>query len=137
MMLKWKGKGKLLSPAKPGDAGYDICSYERAIIYPEEMRLFKTEVYLEIPNGYVGIIKEKSGLACSKNIGAGAGVIDSGYRGEVIVLLRNMSDKYVEIEAGQKIAQILFFKSEYFNLIHIDKLSDSERGEKGFGSTGV
>jgi dUTP pyrophosphatase len=136
-MLWWKGKGKLLSPARPGDAGYDICSYEDVLLIPGDMQLLKTEVYMEIPKGYVGIIKEKSGLACSQNLGAGAGVIDSGYRGEVIVLLRNMGDKYVKIVKGQKIAQILFFKSEHFELNHSNELGESERGEKGFGSTGV
>lgn len=137
MMLRWKGKGKLLSPAKSGDAGYDICSYEDALLIPGNMLLLKTDVYMQIPKGYVGIIKEKSGLACISNIGTGAGVIDSGYRGEVIVLLRNMSDKYVKIAKGQKIAQILFFKSEHFELNHSNELDESERGEKGFGSTGV
>ena len=137
MMLKWKGEGKILPPAKDGDAGYDICSIEAGIIEPMSQRVFKTGVHLEIPLGFVGIIKEKSGLACVEGIGAGAGVIDCGYRGEVVVLLRNFNyEEQVLIEEGQKIAQIVFIRHEHFELEHVDELSNTDRGVNGFGSTG-
>jgi dUTP pyrophosphatase len=135
--LKWTGKGTILKPAHEGDAGYDICSIEEYIVPPMQQAFVKTDVYIEIQKGYVGIIKEKSSLA-KVGILSGAGVIDSSYRGEVKVLIRNFSDEPFEVKPGMKIAQIIFIRHEEPSLQKVDKLSDdTTRGVNGFGSTGA
>ena len=93
-------------------------------------------VRLEIPKGYVGLIWPRSGLAVNEGIDVFAGVIDSGYRGVIKVCLYNSSSEGVEIKKDDRIAQILFQEIPAFELEEINDLSDSERKEGGFGSTG-
>ena len=133
-VLKYKG-GKIVKPLQ-GDAGYDIYANEDVEIPPYEQKLIGTGLHIEIPDGVVGIIKEKSGLAL-KGVMIGAGVIDPNYRGEVKVLVRNFSKEVLRVEKGQKIAQILFLPFKNFDLVETEELSETERGGQGFGSTGL
>lgn len=123
--------------ANKGDAGWDLFSVEDAKIYPKSRLTIKTGIALEIPGGYVGLIWPRSGLSVKHGINKLAGVIDSGYRGEIIVCLHN-TDEWIpyEIKSGDKIAQILFMSIPGFELEWMENLQDSERGEKGFGSSG-
>lgn len=134
MELKYKKGGKLVQ-AMEGDAGFDIFSAEEVQLQPLEQKWISTRLFVEIPSGYVGIVKEKSGLA-GKGIMLGAGVIDSNYRGEIKVLVRNFSDSVIKIEYDQKIAQIIFLKVEIPSIHEGDELSETNRGTSGFGSTG-
>ena len=122
--------------AYTGDAGADITASEKIAIPPRERTLVSTGVRLEIPEGYVGLIWPRSGLAVKKGIDCGAGVIDSHYRGEVKVLLFNHSDNEFQIEPGDRIAQILIQKVERVEFHLVDQLTETARSDAGFGSTG-
>ena len=122
--------------AHAGDAGADITSSEKIAIPPRERALVSTGVRLEIPEGCVGLIWPRSGLAVKKGIDCGAGVIDSHYRGEVKVLLFNHSDTEFQIEPGDRIAQILIQKVERVEFLPADQLNETARNDAGFGSTG-
>lgn len=124
--------------ANSGDAGADLYSIESLTIPVRSQRLIRTGIALEIPAGYVGLVRPRSGLATKAGIGMNSsGVIDSGYRGEISVTLINHSAVPYTVTVGQRIAQILFVPvvaGFAFNIV--DDLSETERGENGFGSTG-
>ncbi len=138
-------KVKLLNinanPPKKGSvsaAGYDLYSNEAGVIKPQERRLIKTGLVLQIPEGYYGRIAPRSGLALKSGIDTMAGVIDSDYRGEVGVILYN-TDKYSDFifGVGDKVAQIIFEKYYDFDMDFVANIDQTERGEGGFGSTGI
>ena len=118
------------------DAGADLTASQKMLIPPRDRLLVTTGIRLEIPEGYVGLIWPRSGLAVKKGIDCGAGVIDSHYRGEVKVLLFNHSDNEFQIEQGDRIAQLLIQKVERVEFLPADRLSETTRGQMGFGSTG-
>ena len=118
------------------DAGYDLFSREDGTVYQNAGGKFDTGVHIEIPEGYVGFIKSKSGLHVKSGIQAD-GVIDAGYTGSICVLLRNHGPRAVEIKKGQKIAQLVILPIITPELEVVDRLEDTERGEGGFGSTGL
>jgi dUTP pyrophosphatase len=122
--------------AHAGDAGADITASEKIAIPPRERALVSTGVRLEIPEGCVGLIWPRSGLAVKKGIDCGAGVIDSHYRGEVKILLFNHSDTEFQVEPGDRIAQILIQKVERVEFYPADQLNKTTRNDAGFGSTG-
>lgn len=122
--------------ANPGDAGLDLHSAENFVLKPGERRAFETGIKMEIPDGYAGLVWDKSGLALNSGIKTMAGVLDSGYRGEIKIVLVNLSNQDFKVEEGQKIAQMLFQKVERPEIEIVESLSESERGEGGFGSTG-
>ena len=121
-------------------AGADLyaCIDENVVINPHTTVLIKTGLSIEIPEGYAGLIYARSGLASKKGLAPTnkVGVVDSDYRGEVMVALHNHSDLPAEVESGERVAQLViapFLKAE-FNVV--ESLSDTDRGEGGFGSTG-
>jgi dUTP pyrophosphatase len=118
------------------DAGYDLYALDGAILQKHTHQLVKTGVSLEIPEGYVGLIWPRSGLSYKHGLDVFAGVIDSGYRGDVGVILYNSQYNSYTIEAGDRIAQIIFQKVESFDLIETENLDSSQRGLGGFGSSG-
>jgi dUTP pyrophosphatase len=91
---------------------------------------------IALPDGHVGLIWPRSGLAVKHSIDCGAGVIDAKYRGEVKILLFNHSDDDFNIEPGDRIAQLLIQKVESVNFMPVDNLEETERNQAGFGSTG-
>ena len=108
-------------------------------ILPNETKLIKTGLALEIPHGYAGLIYARSGLASKRGLAPAnkVGVVDADYRGEVMVALHNHSNLPQKISAGERIAQLVvapFLKAEF---TAVDELSDTVRGEGGFGSTGA
>jgi dUTP pyrophosphatase len=122
-------------------AGMDLCSAsrERILIQPEETKLIPTNLVLEIPKGYEGQVRPRSGLALKHNITVlnSPGTIDSDYRGEVKVLLINHGKEEFEVNFGDRIAQLIIAKYEKADLITAQKLSDTSRGQGGYGSTGI
>ena len=126
------------------DAGWDLYASEACVIPPKERRVIKTGISLAIPEGYVGLIWPRSGLAVKKGVDVLAGVVDAGYRGEVMVCLLNTQyfcdisgqEDHIDINVGDRIAQILFQRVPHFKLIEVDDLKDTERSESGFGSSG-
>lgn len=120
------------------DAGMDLflsSCYDEVVIAPGSKHLLPTGIKMEIPDGYVGLIWDKSGLS-SRGLKVFGGVIDSSYRGEIIVSVLNFGKESILLKKGDKIAQMLIQKVEFPRLVEVDYLSDSDRGEEGFGSTG-
>ncbi|MFQ6068974.1 MAG: dUTP diphosphatase [Candidatus Aminicenantales bacterium] len=118
-----------------GDAGLDLFSALRCVLKPGEVKALPTGIQLAIPVGFVGLIWDKSGISLS-GIHRLAGVVDSGYRGEVKVVVANLGNSPFIIEKGMRIAQILIQKVEEVTVVETQSLDDTSRGENGFGSTG-
>ncbi len=123
--------------AKENDAGMDLFSIEELIIKPGERKGVGTGISISLPKGYVSLIWDKSGVALNSGIKTMAGVLDADYRGEYRVVLLNVSDQNFEIKKGQKIAQVLIQKIEHPEIEVVEELSETSRGEGGFGSTGL
>ena len=134
--LTCRVSGSIPKYVHDGDAGADLIASEKTVIRARGRSLVGTGIRLEIPEGHVGLIWPRSGLAIKKGIDCGAGVIDSCYRGEIKVLLFNHSDTEFKIESGDRIAQILIQKIERVQFIPVGELSKTTRSERGFGSTG-
>lgn len=123
--------------ANKGDAGMDLYSVEDLIVEPGKILTCGTGIIMAIPTGYVGLIWDKSGVAFKGGIKTMGGVIDSSYRGEIKIILTNLSDKAYIINKGDKVAQMLIQKVESLNIEEAEVLDDTERGEGIFGSTGI
>lgn len=122
--------------AHPGDAGMDLFSIEDAIIKAGERGLIGTGLSIELPEGYVSLIWDKSGLAANKGIKIMAGVIEYTYRGEYKIVLFNTSKEDWVVHKGDKIAQILIQPIATAEVIEVNELSETSRGAGAFGSTG-
>jgi len=118
------------------DAGYDLYVPHDFLIMPHTRALVPTHISMAIPLGYAGLIWDRSGLAVKKGLHRAAGVIDSGYRGEIKVCLWNLSDEEVHLRKGDRIAQLIFQSLPQFDLVEVESLQPTERGSDGFGSTG-
>lgn len=123
--------------AHPGDAGMDLYSVGDIVIHPGERASVPTGIAIELPDGYVSLVWDKSGPSHTFGIKTLGGVLDSGYRGEYLIGLVNLGRDIFEIKKGQKIAQLLIQKVERPDIEEVDELSDTSRGTRGFGSTGV
>ena len=119
------------------DAGFDLFADETSWIFAKQRTTIKTGISFEMPNNMAGLIWPRSGLSVKKGIDVLAGVVDSGYRGEIMVCLYNTSDEDVEINRVDRIAQIIFQEVPMISLLLRDELETSQRGSNGFGSTGT
>jgi len=135
--VKIKDGAKLPTYAHPGDAGMDLYSNEKIILKPGEKKLIKTGAHMAIPEKHVGLIWDKSGHASKNGIHVLAGVIDSGYRGEIGVVLKNLGDEEFTITQNMKIAQMLIQPVVSGAVEEVQELEDTARGKGGFGSTGT
>ena len=140
-MLKLKIKklnqdAKLPSYAHKGDAGMDIFSCIDETLLPNERKTISTGISIEIPEGYVALIWDKSGLASKQGIKTMAGVCDANYRGEYKIVLLNTSSENFNIKKGDKIAQILIQPIENAEIEEVKELNETERNDGGFGSSG-
>lgn len=133
---KMDSRAKLPQFAHLHDAGMDLSANKEIILKSGEFLAVPTGVAMEIPEGFVGLIWDKSGLAINNGLKVLGGVIDAGYRGEVKVGMINLSNKEYKIEKGHKVAQMLIQKIEISKIIEIKELSQTTRGISGFGSTG-
>jgi dUTP pyrophosphatase len=125
--------------AKQGDAGADLYSIEETILAPGQRALVKTGIAIALPEGYVGLVHPRSGLALKNGISVvnTPGTIDSGYRGEIGVVLINhdLSESFT-IKKGDRIAQLVIQKVEKAKFNIVEQLPDSQRSQGGYGSTG-
>lgn len=143
MKVKIINKSEHSLPAyeTPSSAGLDIrANLEESIsLKPLERALIKTGIFLEIPHGFECQVRPRSGLAYKKGLTVlnTPGTIDADYRGEVGVILINLSSEEVVIENGERIAQLIFAQVEQAVWVKTEVLSETERGAGGFGSTGV
>lgn len=133
--IKLDEGAKMPTRAHSTDAGYDIYARETQIIPARESAKFDTGVHIEIPVGYVGMLKSKSGLNVNHGI-TSEGVIDAGYTGSITAKLYNNSGYDYKVNAGDKITQLVIMPILTPDLEEVDTLEETERGTGGFGSTG-
>jgi len=136
LKVKRLGDAKLPTYHHEGDAGLDLYSAEEVTLLPGKKIGVKTGAAVAIPDGYVGLIWDKSGISMKYGLKTLGGVIDSGYRGEVIVGMVNLGDEPHTFEKGDKVAQMIIQKKESVSIEEVDELDDTDRGDKGFGSSG-
>jgi dUTP pyrophosphatase len=137
-----KVKVKRISPearlplfSHKGDAGMDLFSVVDDVIQAGEVKPVPTGIQMAIPEGYVGLIWDKSGISL-RAVHRLAGVVDAGYRGEVRVVMANLGKEPFQIKKGMKIAQMLIQPVETVDIVEADELDETSRGQGGFGSTG-
>ena len=133
---KLKSEAKLPTHGHPGDAGIDFYAIEEVVFPPHEQMRVHTGVAAEIPEGHVGLIWDKSSVSFNMGLKVMGGVIDAGYRGEIIMNLLNTRDNEVIIEKGQKIAQMIIQKFEHCDILEVDAIWETVRGKGKEGSTG-
>lgn len=132
----FKPDAKCPEYAYPTDTGADLFCAEDKFIEPHETALISTGIKMEFPAGWAGFILEKSGLALKKGVQIMGGVIDSTYRGEVNIIVHNVSNQKLWIPKGQKVAQIEIrpiFQAEFVSVLAVN---ETDRNDKGFGSSG-
>lgn len=128
-------EAQLPSFAYDGDAGMDLFSCEDCDVSAGEIKAIRTGLKIAVPEGYAGFVWDKSGLSLS-GLTTLAGVLDAGYRGELKVVLTNLGKEAYRIKKHQKIAQLIIKKVEKPEIVE-ENLDDTERGERGFGSSGI
>ena len=130
--------------AHDNDAGFDLYSREDRIIpgrtnifgiQQNNSAVFDTGVHIEIPEGYVGFLKSKSGLNVKHHL-TSDGVIDAGYTGSIVVKLYNQGNDYYQVKKGDKISQLVILPIPKIELVQVDSLEETDRGDNGFGSSG-
>lgn len=135
-----KSKHNLPAYKTDGAAGMDLCAEldEPVMLEPLERTLVPTGLYVELPKGYEAQLRPRSGLAYKHGITLlnTPGTIDADYRGELKVLMVNLSNASFQIHDGERIAQMLIARHEQVNWKEVDSLEETERGEGGFGHTG-
>jgi dUTP pyrophosphatase len=138
-VTRLRGAAVTPSRAYPGDAGLDLVACERHEIGPGERALVGTGIAVAIPDGHAGLVTPRSGLAAESGVTIvnTPGLVDSGYRGELRVILHN-TDRRREfvVEPGMRIAQLVVVALPHAELVEVDELPSSRRGASGFGSSG-
>lgn len=122
--------------AHPTDAGLDLRTREKFVLWPGHHHTFDTGVHIEIPNGCFGHVESKSGLNVKASVVSCGGIIDEGYTGSIAVKLYNFGKEDKEFQVGDKIAQLIIQPYIAPELELVDALEETERGDAGFGSTG-
>lgn len=128
---------KMPAYANPHDAGMDMFALEDTEVRPGEVAKVRSGLSLEIPEGYVGLCWDKSGVSTNHRIKTLAGVIDAGYRGEVLMAVMNLGTEPHVFKKGDKVLQMLVQPIERAEIAEVGELSNTERGAGGFGSTGT
>jgi dUTP pyrophosphatase len=123
--------------AKQGDAGFDLVTTETIILRPNSSGKVSVGLAFELPEGYELQIRNRSGITSKTPIRVQLGTVDSGYRGEVSVMVDNIADQFITIEKGTRIAQGVVNELPNVRLIEVEELGTSQRGTGGFGSTGT
>ncbi len=124
--------------AKAGDAGMDLCSMETVCIRPHETVLVGSGIAVAIPEGYFGDVRPRSGMATKRGVtlANAPAVIDSGYRGEILLPLHNLGNEAVTVHAGERVCQMVIAPYGMASMVEVEELDESERGTSGFGSSG-
>jgi dUTP pyrophosphatase len=128
---------KLPTKSHKGDLGYDLYCAQPVSIYPGETKLLQTDIAIEFPAGWGGIVKDRSSVATRRQVFTVAGVIDNGYTGPIQIALFNASEHVQAFAPGDKVAQMVMMLTTNFPVIKVDEItSEDGRNENGFGSTG-
>ena len=123
--------------ALESDVGFDLRANEEATLGSMEHRAIKTGISIEIPEGCVGLIRDRAGIITKMGVHTVAGTFDPAFRGEVSIILTNFGDEEVSIEKGMRIAQMIIIPVERVKITEADELSKTVRGKRSFGSTGI
>ena len=136
---KLHSNARLPEFAKPGDAGADLYAIKSYTIYQGQPKLIQTGISIEIPEGYEGQIRSKSGIALKAGVFVinSPGTIDSGYRGEIGIILLNTDNQHFRITEGMKVAQLVINKIPEVSYVEAKELIETVRSDGGFGSTGA
>jgi dUTP pyrophosphatase len=134
-ILRISSEATLPTRAHPDDAGLDLYNLEDVLLEPGQGKVVKTGIALAIPSGHVGMVADRSSLA-KKGIKSAGGIIDAGYRGEVHIVLWNISREAVQLKRGERIAQLLILPIATPAVQEVQTLDETARGTGGFGSTG-
>lgn len=136
-----KSDNSLPNYATSASAGIDLQAFisKPVILKPLQRALIPTGLFIEIPIGYEAQVRPRSGLAIKKGITVlnSPGTIDADYRGEIMVILMNLSSENFEIKSGDRIAQMIIASHEQAQWVEVEELTETERGHGGFGHTGV
>ena len=136
LVKKLSEEAILPEKAYSSDAGFDLFSRSYITLLPNERYLLSTDIAVKLPEGYCGVLKDRSGNAIKKGVHVLAGVIDSHYLGEIKVCIVNLSKSPVVINIGDKIAQMLIVPVPEINVVEVQELEKTDRGDAGFGSSG-
>jgi dUTP pyrophosphatase len=137
-VVRLRDDARLPGPAYAGDAGLDLATCDAIDLRPGERTVASTGLAVAIPEGYAGFVQPRSGLAAKHGVTVvnSPGLIDSGYRGEIKVVLLNTDEREAFVaEAGERIAQLVVLAVPPVTPVEVGELPDSERGERGFGSS--
>lgn len=138
--LEVKKLSKEVSPPEyilESDVGLDLRANEDISLMPLEQKIVKTGLIMKIPRGHVGLIRDRAGIVGKMNIHTVAGTFDPDYRGEISIFLVNFGEEEAHIEKGMRIAQMIILPVTKVGIKIVKSLSETERGSKGFGSTGI
>lgn len=119
------------------DVGLDLRANETLSLRPLEQKTVRTGIAIKIPDGHVGIVRDRAGIVSKMNVHTAAGTFDPAYRGEISIVLINFGDDTVDIEKGMRIAQLVIIPVVKVKVKQVDSLPLTERYDKGFGSTGM
>lgn len=133
--VKWTGDGKEPKRGSELASGVDLCAMTRYLLEPGERTLISTGIRVEMPAGWEGQVRPRSSFS-KKGIYTALGTIDADYRGDIGVILENRTGEDFVIEAGHRIAQLVFAPVFRPTMVRVEKLSETERGTSGWGSTG-
>ena len=133
---RFNDNATLPSRGTPGAVGYDLACIEDFVLDTQSHRLVPTGLGFQLPNGVYGRIAPRSGLTVKHGVHIGAGVVDPDYMGEVKVAMFNLGRDPVEFKKGDRIAQLILERCEVPDVVEVDILTSTSRGEGGFGSTG-
>lgn len=137
-VVRLRPEAGLPGQAYPGDAGLDLASCERIVLAPGERAVVPTGIAVALPEGYAGFVQPRSGLAARDGVTIvnSPGLIDSGYRGEIkVVLLNTDRERNFVAEAGERIAQLVVMAVPSVGVVEVEDLPRSARGDRGFGSS--
>jgi len=134
-VMRVSPEATLPTRAHPDDAGMDLYSLEDVILEPSQGKVTKTGIAMAIPQGFVGMVADRSSLG-KRGVKTAGGIIDAGYRGEIHIVLWNISAEPIQLKRGERIAQLLILPIATPAVVEVAKLDDTQRGANGFGSTG-
>lgn len=123
--------------AMESDVGIDLKAWESVTLHPLEQKNVRTGIAIKIPEGHVGLIRDRAGIVSKMNVHTAAGTFDPAYRGEVSVVLVNFGDDTMQIEKGMRIAQLIILPVAKAEIKEVKKLDITDRYDRGFGSTGM
>lgn len=123
--------------ALSSDVGFDIRANETITLQPFEQKTVRTGIALKIPEGHVGLIRDRAGITTKMNVHTAAGTFDPAYRGEVSIVLINFGEETVQVEKGMRVAQMIILPVKRVKIKEVKQLELTDRYDRGFGSTGM